>query len=41
MHKKFKKRRFSVVADENTRDMFYVEHMYPVGSPIPNEETLK
>lgn len=21
--------------------MFYVEHMYPVGSQIPNEETLK
>ena len=39
--KNLKKEGFSVVADENTRDMFYVEHMYPVGSPIPNEETLK
>ena len=33
--KNLKKEGFSVVADENTRDM------YPVGSPIPNEETLK
>ena len=39
--KNLKKEGFSVVADENTRDMFYVEHVYPVGSQIPDEETLK
>ncbi|MFQ9766255.1 MAG: hypothetical protein ACLRYM_06060 [Thomasclavelia ramosa] len=38
--KNLEKEGIAVVADENTMDMFYVEHMYPVGSKIPDEETL-
>ncbi len=30
----------SIIANEESRDLFFLEHMYPIGNQIPQDENL-